>query len=145
MFAFYFLAGIACFVTLFTLFNRYYIIFLPRRREKLFLVIEGDIPHIEAIMRELFAFLRRKAWFEPVIIDQSCGESRLIVEKLCQSYALPMAKTLPQNFTKHIYICSTSDIKSLKREIGLLRTEIEIPQTTKTKTTEMRDSLSQGN
>ena len=144
MFAFYFLAGLACFITLFTLFNRYYIIFLPRRREKLFLVIEEDIPHIEAVLRELYSFLRRKAWFEPVIIDRSTGESHLITEKFCQSYTLPLEQELPPRFAKQIVLDSKSDIRQLKREISLLRTEIELPMTAGRKTAEKRDSLSPG-
>ena len=126
MLALYILIGIVCFVAVCFLFNRYYIIFLPKKREELYIVVDGDIKNIEALLRELYSFLKHKAWFEPVLVDNCCGDSKIILQKFCDSYALPKTDHLPKNYVKTVYLNRYKNISSLKRELSLLRTEIEI-------------------
>lgn len=126
MLAIFILAGIACFVAICTLFNHYYIIPLPQKKQELRIIAEGEIPHIEALLRELYALLQRKRWFEPQFINTCSGESHTIMEKFCQSHALPLRESVPRGNVRTLYLNSYSNMKSIKQELYALRNEIEL-------------------
>ena len=91
------------------------------KRESVFLMIEGRVPNLEWIVRDLFAWAERERRYEMVFVDHGQMEESIIIEKMSRQYNFVLLKDLPQSARLLIVLNNKSSPRSLREQITRLK------------------------
>ncbi|MCL2678203.1 MAG: hypothetical protein FWE85_04025 [Clostridiales bacterium] len=85
------------------------------------MLIEGKVPNLEWLVRDLFAWIEGEKRYELVFVDHGQTEESLIIERMSLQYNFALFRDLPKTARLVAALNSKSTPKNLREQIAGLQ------------------------
>ena len=122
------LAALVLFVLVLVFLKGFVHRFHSKKTEGLYIIVVGEIPQIEWLVRELCAYLRHRGRFCLFVVDRGGYEESFILQRLSSQYCFPLLNDLPVDAVNVLKLDADSTPRLLLKELAVLEKRITIQE-----------------